>query len=613
MNPIVKNRPVSFRPDLLLSRMTLIMCIALMPISEQTCGLNEGTLPPVWLTQGAGAYYFTRPEPEANLADRFLARNKVLEALESAEFEIIVYCYGFDEPLLIRALARARERGVNILFTGSPERDYPELGAAGFTLQKRARSGLQHVKVLLVDRKIFFSGTGNFTRSGFFHNLNVFFRLELNPREARLITRALENENDRGLSLGNFRPDLKIALAPLRGRLIQARIVKKILSARYRIRFLIFSFTDPVINRALFYQAKRGILVEGIFDDPYGKGELAPTGQAALLNAHLGNLPALLYLEGNRAQFEKSPGEFHGGHLHHKTLIIDEDTVLTGSYNWSASARDKNLEIFFEITDPFAVLAFAAEFERIRERAALLPRPFFAPGQVSGPIPVSNFFPVPLSGALCLPADTPPRTGFTLFRGRGPYFQARFYAPPVDAPGQEPCLDWNDAHNLSAGLIGFRAPLVLPEPATEPEAKPGSISFEGLEYDLSQVQTDAGGDGGNLPCEIPERCEIAILTHLDPGAGFLETGSVSNPDWRSIRLLSLAGFSEARPLTRLTANFYQFEAWTPVSDTLVFLVDGSGNTSLACFRSGQALDRPLEYFLDYFEWRFGRRPECNFP
>ncbi|GAB3302668.1 phospholipase D-like domain-containing protein [Hymenobacter tenuis] len=52
-------------------------------------------------------------------------------------------------------------------------------------------------------------------------------------------------------------------------------------------------------------------------------------------------------------------------HMHHKFAIADQRTVLTGSYNWTRSAAEYNLENLIITPDPAIVKRYAAEFEKL--------------------------------------------------------------------------------------------------------------------------------------------------------------------------------------------------------------------------------------------------------
>jgi phosphatidylserine/phosphatidylglycerophosphate/cardiolipin synthase-like enzyme len=51
--------------------------------------------------------------------------------------------------------------------------------------------------------------------------------------------------------------------------------------------------------------------------------------------------------------------------MHHKVLIIDERIVVTGSYNFSASAEKRNDENTLVIHNPEVAALFLAEYERV--------------------------------------------------------------------------------------------------------------------------------------------------------------------------------------------------------------------------------------------------------
>jgi phosphatidylserine/phosphatidylglycerophosphate/cardiolipin synthase-like enzyme len=51
--------------------------------------------------------------------------------------------------------------------------------------------------------------------------------------------------------------------------------------------------------------------------------------------------------------------------LHHKVIIIDERTVVTGSYNFTSSAERDNDENLVIVDDPAIARAYLEEFERV--------------------------------------------------------------------------------------------------------------------------------------------------------------------------------------------------------------------------------------------------------
>ena len=52
-------------------------------------------------------------------------------------------------------------------------------------------------------------------------------------------------------------------------------------------------------------------------------------------------------------------------HMHHKFALIDDNTTLTGSYNWTRSAARDNFENIVIVDDQVIVRSFVKEFERL--------------------------------------------------------------------------------------------------------------------------------------------------------------------------------------------------------------------------------------------------------
>lgn len=51
--------------------------------------------------------------------------------------------------------------------------------------------------------------------------------------------------------------------------------------------------------------------------------------------------------------------------MHHKFCVIDNEVVITGSYNWTASADKRNNENLLVIHDAKIAQEYSAEFNRL--------------------------------------------------------------------------------------------------------------------------------------------------------------------------------------------------------------------------------------------------------
>ncbi|KAG1441296.1 hypothetical protein G6F56_011548 [Rhizopus delemar] len=119
-------------------------------------------------------------------------------------------------------------------------------------------------------------------------------------------------------------------------------------SAKKTLYVCIFSLTDNDTARVLSNAYQRGLDVRIITDND----QMDPTKGADVryLNERYG-IP-LKY--DNSDQF-----------MHNKFAVIDDKTVITGSFNWSAGARYKNRENVVITNIPSVVDAFAIEFDKL--------------------------------------------------------------------------------------------------------------------------------------------------------------------------------------------------------------------------------------------------------
>ena len=116
----------------------------------------------------------------------------------------------------------------------------------------------------------------------------------------------------------------------------------------------------------------------------------------AILDAHQRGLAVRVIVD--RSQESKSatqPGRLRGRGCpirtdafeklqHNKYAVIDGRTTITGSYNWSENAENRNAENLIIISDVTTAKAFADDFEHHWSHS----RPYI-PGDVPGPKPFS--------------------------------------------------------------------------------------------------------------------------------------------------------------------------------------------------------------------------------
>ncbi|EMO41590.1 PLD-like domain protein [Leptospira noguchii serovar Autumnalis str. ZUN142] len=291
-------------------------------------------------------------------------RDKILKLIESAQFSIDLWIYSFDDLEILNALKNANARGVTIQILADPEKEYSiELKSLGL-FQKWEKSGLQHSKILIVDRKKVFLGSGNFTWYGLENDLNGYVSFDLFDSEIQNFYSFLD-ENFISLSI----PPFEFYISPAKGRLIQNLILREVDRSQNEIKYLIFDHFDSVLTSRLALADLRGIKVKGIYDSPVDE-------EGKFLANVFRNPGSEIAGDGNDETISlDSFGK--GGLLHHKTMILDNQVLISGSYNFSMSARDKNREILFKTIDPYLIDSYSKEWERIRQNAiSYRPIPF---------------------------------------------------------------------------------------------------------------------------------------------------------------------------------------------------------------------------------------------
>ena len=142
-------------------------------------------------------------------------------------------------------------------------------------------------------------------------------------------------------------PQIEVFFSPEQGEEILAELTEAIQGAEERIYILIYSFTLDELVRVLIDKHEQGIDVRVIMDRVQASSKWAVT---ETLNQ--AGIP-LLIKTGSK-----------GGYMHFKVLIADQ-TVFTGSYNYSKKATYNSDENFLIIRDKRVLQAYLEKFKRL--------------------------------------------------------------------------------------------------------------------------------------------------------------------------------------------------------------------------------------------------------
>ena len=289
-----------------------------------------------------------------------------LADLRAARASIDVAAFDFDIEVLSKALVQARQRGVLVrLVLDSENLLTPEvaeqagwLQQAGITVQFDRREPFMHDKFIVVDRAVTWLGSWNLTTNDTFRNNNNMLRFA-----SREVAADYANEFEQmfkgrfGTSKVSATPFPKIRLgsatievyfSPEDG--VAKHVLQRLQEARKSIRFMAFSYTEDKISDAMIAKFKAGLAVSGVFEAQNAGGSGADFNrlkQSGIDVLQDGNC----YI------------------LHHKVIVIDERTVITGSYNFTGSAERDNDENLVIVDDSDLARAYLGEFRRVYAQA----------------------------------------------------------------------------------------------------------------------------------------------------------------------------------------------------------------------------------------------------
>jgi len=284
-------------------------------------------------------------------------------AIDGARLSIDMAAYSLNLWSIRDALLRAERRGVVIrMVMESDNMDEPEVQAlidAGIPVLGDQREGLMHDKFVVIDRSEVWTGSMNYTVGGGYYDDNNLVRIRsvqaAENYTAEFDEMFVEHLFGQDVLAATPHPRLTIDGTPVEIYFspddgVAARILELLQGAQESIYFMAFSFTSDELAQALLERAGAGITVAGAMDDSQVASNEG-TEYDPFLQAGLD-----VRLDGE------------DGLMHHKVIIIDGRIVITGSYNFTASAEEYNDENVVIIFSEAAAVEFLREFERVHQR-----------------------------------------------------------------------------------------------------------------------------------------------------------------------------------------------------------------------------------------------------
>ncbi|MEL6604339.1 MAG: phospholipase D-like domain-containing protein [Cyanobacteria bacterium J06614_10] len=336
----------------------------------------------------------------------------IITAINQAEQSVDVAVQALNLPAIARALVDSTQRGVQVRLILENQYAQPEAEQAealqilnASTLPKlddtadgSKGSGLMHHKFLVIDRRWVITGSANFTLSGIHGdrdapesrgNANMLLKID-SPSVAQVFTSEFDlmwgdgpgGAPDSVFGLQKpYRPPqtltlpastLTLQFSPVSTmqpweQSVNGLIAHTLSQASHSVDMALFVFSDQKIANQLETQVKAGTALRALIDPGFvyrSYSEALDMLGIALPNQHCqiedNNQPWTAPIES-----VGSPQLPEGDKLHHKFAIVDQNTVIVGSQNWSHAANTKNDETLMVIRNPTVAAHFNREFERL--------------------------------------------------------------------------------------------------------------------------------------------------------------------------------------------------------------------------------------------------------
>jgi phosphatidylserine/phosphatidylglycerophosphate/cardiolipin synthase-like enzyme len=304
--------------------------------------------------------YFTDPDSPQASTLRSGPDAALAEAIHKAKLSVEIAMDNLDLWSLGEALLAAYRRGVEVRVVIESDKlastEVQELIENGVPVRDDRNAGLMHNKFVIIDRFEVWTGSMNYTVSGAYRSDNNLIRIRSVGLAQDYLVEFDEMFDDHQFG-SNSPANTPLQMVSVDGTKIEVyfspddgtieQLIPLVQNAQNEVLFMAYSFTDDDLALAMKEAVKSGIKIAGVMDKSQALGN---TG------GEYGNL-----LEnGVDVRLDGNPYS-----MHHKVIVIDDQIVITGSYNFSNSAKTRNDENTLVIHSPEIAALYKEEFNRV--------------------------------------------------------------------------------------------------------------------------------------------------------------------------------------------------------------------------------------------------------
>lgn len=315
---------------------------------------------------GLPAYIFTEQERLSP---------PITEAINRTKSTLDIALYNLQIEEAVKAMTRARDRGVKVRVIFDYEHVYPKAGKeiqavidSGIetrVMKGRGGSGSMHCKYAIYDKALLETGSANWSLSAETASYeNIMFVPAPNivqgysadfewmwaqakpagkPGAPSAAPTAPPADPDPSVNFnGTVFPNY--VFSPRGGT--EANLVKAIDAARSEVDVAMFSFTSKPAMAALVRASTRGVKVKMLL---YMKAAF----------------PFREEVKTARIEVRLKEGRVGNGLMHNKFAVLDGALLINGSFNWSGTAENMNTENTIFTKAPEYVTPYKAEFDKL--------------------------------------------------------------------------------------------------------------------------------------------------------------------------------------------------------------------------------------------------------
>lgn len=311
--------------------------------------------------------YFTNPiYPDDPKNHKGGPDEQLVKLMDRATKTLDVADYDFDLMNVAQAMAKAKGRGVQVrMVTDSDTLNNTKnkeiqdalgvLKKANIPIVGDDRGPIMHNKFTVVDKQYISTGSWNYTDGDTYH-LNNNMMIINSPQLAQNYTAEFEKMFVKKQFGPNKDKGVPNPVITIQGTKVEnyfaaedgvaQKIMDTVGTAKQSVYFMAFSFTHDGIGQAIEAKAKAGLKVQGVFETT---GSNTPFSEYTKMK----KVGLDVYQDGNPWV------------MHHKVIIIDEQTVVMGSFNFSDNADKSNDENILIIHNADIAKAYKAEYDKV--------------------------------------------------------------------------------------------------------------------------------------------------------------------------------------------------------------------------------------------------------